>query len=98
MHTWLLEHCTIVIPTPEEVLSYTGREPDWGPRVMLRSRVIENGVATAAFSQELRAYSGGGALRMQANHDQITRTLLQFPTVREVRIAIEGQTNGIIQP
>jgi hypothetical protein len=95
MHTWLLEHCTIGIPTPEEMLSYTGHEPDWGPRVMLRSRVREWGrdsrllAGTAAY---------GDALREQANRDQITRTLLQFPTVREVRIAIEGQTNGIIQP
>ena len=88
---------TTVIPTPEEVLNYPGREPDWGSRVMLCKLVIENGVATADFSQELRAY-GGGAARVQAIRDQITRTLLQFPTVREVRIAIEGQTDGILQP
>ena len=88
---------TTAIPTPEEVLSYPGREANWGSRVMLRNLVIENGVATADFSRELRAY-GGGAARVQAIREQITRTLLQFPTVREVRIAIEGQTDGILQP
>lgn len=85
------------IPTPQEVLSYPGREPDWGPRVTLRSLTIRNGVATADFSQEMRAY-GGGSQRVSAIREQITQTLLQFPTVREVRIAIEGQTEGVLEP
>ncbi len=85
------------IPTPDQVLSFPGREPDWGPRVTLRSLVIENGVATADFSQELRAY-GGGSLRVKLIRDQIRRTLQQFPSVREVRIAIEGQTDGVLEP
>lgn len=85
------------IPTPQQVLTYPGREPDWGPRVTLRSLVIRDGVATADFSQELQAY-GGGSLRVKLIHDQIAQTLLQFPTVKEVRIAIEGQTEGVLQP
>ncbi|NJN17551.1 MAG: hypothetical protein HC822_15400 [Oscillochloris sp.] len=85
------------IPTPEEVLNYPGREDDWGPRVRLLGLTIENGVATANFSQELRAY-GGGSTRVQHIRDQITRTLQQFPTVNEVQIAIEGQTEGVLQP
>jgi spore germination protein GerM len=88
---------TTAIPTPDEVLSYAGRAPDWRPRVMLRSLAIENGVATADFSPELRAY-GGGAARVQLIRDQITRTLLQFPTVHTVRIAIAEQTEGVLQP
>jgi hypothetical protein len=88
---------TTAIPTPEEVLRYPGREPDWGPRVTLLGLTIENGVATANFSQEMRAY-GGGSLRVQLIRQQITRTLQQFPTVREVRIAIEGQTEGVLEP
>ena len=85
------------IPTPEQVLSYPGREPDWGPRVTLRKLTIENGVATADFSQELKAY-GGGSTRVMFIRQQITQTLKQFPTVREVRIAIEGQTEGVLEP
>lgn len=85
------------IPTPAEVLSYPGRQPGWGARVRLRSLVIRDGVATADFSAELRAY-GGGAARVTAIRQQIERTLRQFPTVREVRIAIEGQTEGVLEP
>jgi hypothetical protein len=88
---------TTAIPTPDQVLSYPGRQPDWGSRVTLRSLTIVNGVATADFSKELRAY-GGGSLRVKLIRQQISRTLLQFPTVREVRIAIEGQTEGVLEP
>jgi len=85
------------IPTPEEVLRYPGREPDWGARVALRSLTIVDGVATADFSKELKAY-GGGSLRVMLIRQQIRQTLLQFPTVRQVRIAIEGQTEGVLEP
>lgn len=85
------------LPLPPEVLSYPGRGPDWGPRVRLLGLTIENGVATANFSRELRAY-GGGSTRVLLIREQITRTLLQFPTVREVVIAIEGQTEGVLEP
>jgi hypothetical protein len=85
------------IPTPEQVLSFPGREPGWGPRVTLRSLVIRDGVATADFSRELKAY-GGGSLRVMLIRKQITQTLLQFPTVRTVRIAIEGQTEAVLEP
>jgi spore germination protein GerM len=51
----------------------------------------------ANFSQELRAY-GGGSARVGAISNQIMRTLKHFPTVREVRIAIEGQTEGVLEP
>jgi spore germination protein GerM len=88
---------TTSLPTPEQVLSYSGRAPNWGPRVTLRSLKIENGVATADFSRELQAY-GGGSLRVRLIRGQITQTLMQFPTVREVRIAIEGQTQAVLEP
>jgi len=85
------------IPTPEQVLSYPGRAPGWGSRVTLRSLTIADGVATADFSKELKAY-GGGSLRVKLIRQQIMQTLVQFPTVREVRIAIEGQTEGVLEP
>jgi hypothetical protein len=85
------------LPTPAEVLAYPGRGADWGPRVTLRSLNIVNGVATADFSPELRAY-GGGSLRVKLIRDQITRTLTQFPTVQQVRIAIAGQTIDGLEP
>jgi hypothetical protein len=85
------------LPTPQEVLSFPGRRPGWGPRVTLRKLTIANGVATADFSDELRAY-GGGSLRVTLIREQITRTLLEFPTVKEVVIAIEGKTEGVLEP
>jgi len=88
---------TTALPTPEEVLRYPGRAPGWGPRVTLRSLTIANGVATADFSPELNAY-GGGATRAGLIREQITHTLLQFPTVHAVQITIAGQTADILQP
>ena len=88
---------TTALPSSYEVLSYSGRTPDWGPRVRLLGLVIEDGVASANFSQEMRAY-GGGSARVQAIREQVTRTLKQFPTVKEVRIGIEGQFDRVLQP
>jgi hypothetical protein len=85
------------IPTPEQVLAYPGRGAGWGPRVTLRKLTIQGGVATVDFSRELAAY-GGGSLRVMLLRQQIARTLLQFPSVREVRIAIEGQTEAVMEP
>ncbi len=85
------------LPLPREVLSYPGRGPDWGPRVRLLNLTIEDGVALADFSRELKAY-GGGSARVLAISEQITRTLLEFPTVQRVVIAIEGETEGVLEP
>ena len=88
---------TTAIPTPEEVLGYPGRKPDWGHRVALQGLTIADGVATASFSPALKAY-GGGSLRVQLIREQITRTLLQFPEISAVRIAIDGQVEGGLEP
>jgi hypothetical protein len=85
------------LPTPQEVLTYAGRTPDWGPRVTLRQLTIVDGVATADFSKEMQAY-GGGSLRVTLIRQQIEEALMQFPTVREVIITIEGESEAILQP
>lgn len=82
------------LPTPQEVVKYAGRQADWGPRVTLRSLVIENGVATADFSKEMKAY-GGGSTRVSLITRQVSRTLLQFPGITQVRIAIAGDLNAL---
>jgi hypothetical protein len=84
------------IPTPEQVLTFPGRGPDWGPRVTLKGLTIVNGLATADFSKEMMAY-GGGSARVAAISHQITETLKQFPTVQTVRILVEGQPD-MLQP
>jgi spore germination protein GerM len=85
------------LPTPQEVLAYPGRAPDWGPRVTLRGLTIVDGVATADFSKEMRAY-GGGSLRVMLIRQQIEQALMQFPTVHQVIITIEGETDEVLQP
>jgi Sporulation and spore germination len=88
---------TTMLPTPEQVLTFSGRTADWGPRVMLRSLRVVDGIALADFSKELHAY-GGNSLRASLIHGQITRTLLQFPQVRDVRIMIEGEPDIALEP
>jgi hypothetical protein len=88
---------TTALPLPQQVLTYPGRQPNWGPRVTLRGVSIAHGIATADFSRELAAY-GGGSTRVQLIRQQISKTLSQFPSVRAVRIAIEGQTEGVLEP
>jgi spore germination protein GerM len=85
------------LPTPAEVLGFEGRAAGWGPRVRLLKLTITNGVARANFSPELRAY-GGGAARATALRKQIETTLLQFSSVKQVVIAIDGQTDGVLEP
>jgi hypothetical protein len=85
------------LPTPQEVLNYAGRGPDWGPRVMLRGLTIDDGIAMADFSKEMQAY-GGGSLRVSLLRRQIESTLKQFPTVSQVILAVEGQTEEVLQP
>ena len=85
---------TTALPSPEEVLNYAGRQPDWGPRVRLRKLTIVDGVATADFSKEMAAY-GGGSARVNAIQEQVTLTLKQFPSVKEVRILVGGKPDAL---
>jgi hypothetical protein len=85
------------IPSPAEVLAFGGRTGAWGPRVVLRSATLVDGVVRADFSRELAAY-GGNSLRASLIHAQITRTLSQFEDVRDVRITIEGQRDPALEP
>ncbi len=88
---------TSALPTLKEILSYPGRRQDWGYEVKLLKLTIVDGVATANFSDELRAYGGGSARVLMIRH-QIERTLLQFPSVEQVVIEIEGQSADVLQP
>jgi hypothetical protein len=85
------------LPTPQQVLDYPGRGPGWGPRAILKRLTITDGIATADFSKEIQAY-GGGSLRVSLLRQQIEETLKQFPTVQQVIIAVEGETEGVLQP
>jgi len=58
---------------------------------------IENGVAKADFDPQLQ-FQVGGSCRVQAIRAEITQTLKQFPTVNEVFISVNGETELILQP
>lgn len=88
---------TSALPAPAEVIHAPNRTPTWGGRVRLLKLTITDGVALANFSDELRAY-GGGSTRVTMIRKQIEGTLRQFPSVKQVVIAIEGQTDGVLEP
>ena len=65
--------------------------------VVINDLRIENGIAYVDFSEELQ-YQVGGSCRVESIRAQITETLKQFPTVDDVVISIDGQTEDILQP
>jgi len=82
-------------PTPEEkAQGYSTSIPE---NVRINSIKIENGRAIADFDYNLD-YQVGGSCRVAAIRSQITNTLKQFPTVKEVTISINGRTEDILQP
>ncbi len=62
----------------------------------LNSLVIVNGEARADFNDITE--SGGGSCSMAMRTSQIRDTLLQFPTVKTVKLFINGRTEDIFQP
>ncbi|MDZ7794542.1 MAG: GerMN domain-containing protein [Spirochaetia bacterium] len=58
---------------------------------------IQDGRAHVSFSAELERNVAGSA-RVQAIREQIRLTLRQFEQIETVEIAVEGKTEGILQP
>lgn len=73
---------------------YTSQIP---PGVRIQRLVIENGTALVDFSRALEE-TVSGSCRIGMIVTQIRKTLLQFPTVRDVVISIDGRTEDILQP
>lgn len=67
-----------------------------GADVKIQALTIENGVAKVDFSEELE--KGGGSCRSAAIIAQISSTLKQFSSVKDVIISINGRTEDILQP
>jgi len=65
--------------------------------VKIQGLVIENSVAKVDFDSQLE-FQVGGSCRVSAIRAQITQTLKQFPTVKDVIISINGRTEDILQP
>jgi hypothetical protein len=67
------------------------------PGVKIQTLTIENGVAKVDFDEQLE-FQVAGSCRVIAIRSQITETLKQFPTVKDVIISINGRTEDILQP
>ncbi len=81
-------------PTPEEKQKgYFTSLPDG---VKLEGISIVDGVTRAEFSEELDRT--GGSCRVGSIRSQITETIKQFPTVKDVIISVGGRTEDVLQP
>ncbi len=86
----------LIGPSPEERrLGFTSMLNS-GTKILGLS-VGENGIARVNFDKQLE-FEVGGACRVTAIREQITKTLKQFPTVKNVVISIDGRTEDILQP
>jgi len=82
-------------PTQEE--KNTGYWSDIPEGTIVKSITIKNGEATIDLNEKIEAgvttCNGGGT-----RTSQITKTLMQFPTIKSVKFSVNGQTEGIFQP
>ncbi len=65
--------------------------------VPLNTLTIVDGVAKVDFGADMER-AVGGSCRVQAIRAQVTETLKQFPTVREVVISVDGRVEDALQP
>ena len=84
------------IPSPAEVLSAPNRGANWGEQVVAQRLAIVEGVAEVDLSAAVLAY-GDDTARAHLIRQQIEQTLLQFSTVNQVVITVEGSP-GMLEP
>jgi spore germination protein GerM len=65
--------------------------------VKVQKLTIVNSVAKIDFNEQLQ-FQVGGSCKISAIYAQIKQTLKQFPSVKDVIISINGQTEDILQP
>jgi len=65
--------------------------------VKIQSLTIDSGTAYVDFDSQLE-YQVGGSCKVSAIRAEITETLKQFSTVKNVIISINGRTEDILQP
>ena len=67
------------------------------PDVSIQKLTVDNGIASVDFSSALNI-GVAGSCRVTAIRAQISQTLLQFPTVKQVVISVDDRTEDILQP
>jgi spore germination protein GerM len=75
--------------------SKSGYHTSISPHTKIQSLIIENGIAKVDFSKDLNS---SGSCRVLAIRSQILESLLQFPSINNVVISIDGETETILQP
>ncbi len=91
------EALELLLEGPSSVDIDQGFFTNINPDVKIQSLTIENGVAKVDFDEQLE-FQVGGSCRVAAIRAEITQTLKQFSTVKEVIISINGRTEDILQP
>ncbi len=88
---------TELLDGPTDAEKTQGYTTNINPGVKVQKLTIENLVAKVDFDKQLERQVGGSC-RVTAIMAQITQTLKQFPTVKNVVIFIDGRTENILQP
>ena len=82
-------------PTEQERVS--GFYTNINPGVKIQKLSIVDGIAKVDFNEQLE-FQVAGSAKVSAIFAQITQTLKQFSTVKEVIISINNRTDDILQP
>lgn len=82
------------VTTAEKSGGYSTNIPE---KVRINSVSIRGGTAYVDFDETLQ-YQVGGSCRVSAIRAQITETLKQFSSIKDVVISINGRTDDILQP
>lgn len=82
---------------PDRVEARRGFFTSINPGVRINSLIITNGIAKVDFDA-LMEIGMGGSCRVSAVRSEITNTLMQFPSVQEVVIGVEGRVEDALQP
>jgi hypothetical protein len=82
---------------PTEVEKTQGYFTSINLGVKINSLTISNGTAKVDFDKQMD-FQMGGSCRVAAIRSQITQTLKQFPSVKDVIISVEGNSEEALQP
>ena len=82
---------------PNEAEKQVGFFTSINSNVKIKDLQIKDGVATIEFDSQLE-FQVGGSCKVSAIKAQITQTLKQFPSIKDVVISIDGRTEDILQP
>jgi len=82
---------------PTEAETNQGFFTSINPGVKIQSLAIENGTAKVDFDEQLQN-AVGGSCKVSSIRAEITETLKQFSSVKNVLISINGETETILQP